>query len=62
MQVQLFQVFGSPDEHLEKGYALGDLSDPVNEYQPIGGQVFRSPDDAIAHARQTGWRVVRTEA
>ncbi len=61
MEVQLFRVFGSQDEHLGRGYALGNLSEPVNEYHPIGGQVFNSPDEAIAHACQIGWRVVRIE-
>ncbi len=62
MEVQLFRVFGSPDDQLERGYALGNLSDPVNEYRPIEDLVFPSPDEAIAHARQTGWRVVRVES
>ncbi len=61
MQVQLFRVFGAPDDQLERGYALGNLSDPVNEYLPIENLVFHSPDEAIAHARQIGWRVVRIE-
>ena len=62
VEVQLFRVFGSPDEQPRRGYALGDLSDPVNEYHPIGGHIFNSPDEAIAHASQIGWRLVRIEA
>lgn len=61
MQVQVIRVFCSPDEHLKRGYGLGNLSDPVNEYQPLGDKVFASPEEAIAHASQIGWRVVRIE-
>jgi hypothetical protein len=63
MEVQVFRVIGGPvDEGSDQGFGLGNLSEPVNEYQPLEGRIFASPDDAIAHARKTGWLVLRVES
>ncbi len=60
MKVQLFRIFRAPDEE-QVGFGLGNLLDPVNEYVPIGDQIFSSRDQALAYARQRGWQVARVE-
>ena len=42
-------------------YALGDLSEPVTQYEPIGQELFPTVDAAIDFAKRRGWQVLRVE-
>ena len=57
-QVQVFRVLSSKAEL----YALGDLAEPVTQYDPIGSEFFPSIDAAVDYARGRGWQVLRVEA
>ena len=43
-------------------YALGDLSEPVTQYEPIGSQFFPSVEAAVDYAKGRGWQVLRIDA
>jgi hypothetical protein len=43
-------------------YALGDLAEPVTQFEPIGSEFFPSVEAAVDYARGRGWQVLRVEA
>ena len=55
--VQVFRLLTSKAEL----YALGDLAEPVTQYDPIGSEFFPSIQAAIDYAETRGWQVLRTE-
>jgi hypothetical protein len=42
-------------------YALGDLAEPVTQFDPIGSELFPSVEAAVDYAKACGWQVMRTE-
>ncbi len=56
-RVQVFRILTSKTEL----YALGDLAEPVTQYEPIGSESFASVQSAVDYAESRGWQVVRTE-
>lgn len=56
-QVQVFRMLTSKAEL----YALGDLAEPVTQYDPIGSEFFPSVQAAVDYAVGRGWQVMRTE-
>ena len=57
-QVQVFRMLSSRTEL----YALGDLAEPVTQYEPIGSQFFPSVEAAVDYAKGRGWQVLRIDA
>jgi hypothetical protein len=57
-RVQVFRLLSSRTEL----YALGDLAEPVTQYEPIGSEFFPSVDAAIDYAKGRGWQVIRIDA
>jgi len=57
-QVQVFRVLSSK-AHL---YALGDLAEPVHQYEPIDSEFFPTAQAAVDYAKGRGWQVQRIEA
>lgn len=43
-------------------YALGDLAEPVTQYEPIGSEFFPSVEAAVDYAKGRGWQVLRIDA
>lgn len=56
-QVQVFRLLSSKAEL----YALGDLAEPVTQYDPIGSEFFPSVEAAVDYAKGRGWQVLRVE-
>jgi hypothetical protein len=56
-KVQVFRMLSSKAEL----YALGDLAEPVTQYDPIGSEFFPSVESAVDYARARGWQVLRVE-
>ena len=57
-RVQVFRLL-SPKAEL---YALGDLSEPVRQFEPIGSEFFPSVEAAVDYAKGRGWQVLRIES
>jgi hypothetical protein len=57
-QVQVFRLLSSKAEL----YALGDLSEPVRQFEPIGSEFFPSVEAAVDYAKGRGWQVLRIES
>ena len=57
-QVQVFRLLTSKAEL----YALGDLSEPVRQFEPIGSEFFPSVEAAVDFAKGRGWQVLRIES
>jgi len=57
-RVQVFRLLSSKTEL----YALGDLAEPVTQYEPIGSEFFPSVDAAVDYAKGRGWQVIRIDA
>lgn len=57
-QVHVFRMLNSKAEL----YALGDLAEPVTQFEPIGSEFFPSVEAAVDYARGRGWQVLRVEA
>lgn len=57
-QVQVFRILSAKAEL----YALGDLSEPVRQFEPIGPEFFPSVQAALDYAKGRGWQVSRIES
>ncbi|HET9847815.1 MAG TPA: hypothetical protein VFR68_04585 [Candidatus Dormibacteraeota bacterium] len=57
-QVQVFRVLSSKAEL----YALGDMSEPVRQFEPIATEFFPTVEAAVDYAKGRGWQVLRIEA
>lgn len=56
-QVQVFRVLSSQAQL----YALGDLAEPVRQYEPIASEFFPTVEAAVNYANKHGWHVQRIE-
>jgi hypothetical protein len=57
-QVQVFRLLSARAEL----YALGDLTEPVRQFEPIGSEFFRTVEAAVDYAKGRGWQVLRIES
>ena len=57
-QVQVFRVLSSQ----ARLYALGDISEPVHQFEPIESEFFPSVQAAVDYAKGRGWHVQRIES
>lgn len=57
-QVQVFRVLSSQAQL----YALGDLSEPVHQFEPIESEFFPTAEAAVDYATSHGWKVERIES
>ncbi len=57
-QVQVFRLLNAKAEL----YALGDLTEPVRQFEPIGSEFFPTVDAAVEYAKGLGWQVLRIES
>jgi NADH dehydrogenase FAD-containing subunit len=42
-------------------YALGDMAEPVTQYEPIGQELFTTVQAAVDYAKGHGWQILRIE-
>ena len=57
-QVQVFRVLSAQAQL----YALGDLAEPVRQYEPIESEFFPTVEAAVTYANRHGWHVQRIES
>ena len=56
-EVQVFRLLSAKAEL----YALGDLTEPVRQFEPIEPEFFPTVQAAVDYANGRGWKVIRIE-